>query len=155
MHKYFWGRQYLNREFFEQVIATMADRLHVVLARDRSSRRPIACAFNLLGKDALYGRYWGAREERPFLHFNVCYYEGIEFCIRRGLSLFEPGAGGEHKLARGFEPTLTESVHHLADRRLELAVRDFVEHERRALLDHIACEPSPLAPRGSSRTGAS
>ena len=115
----------------------MPDRLHVVLARDLGSGRPIAGAFNLLGPHALYGRYWGAREERPFLHFNVCYYEGVQLCIDRGLRLFEPGAGGEHKLARGFVPALTESVHHLADPRLDRAVRDFVSQERDALAAHV------------------
>jgi predicted N-acyltransferase len=138
VHKYYWGRQYLNRHFFEEVFATMPERLHVVLARDRASRRPLAGAFNLLGKYALYGRYWGAREERACLHFNVCYYEGIDYCIRRGLSLFEPGAGGEHKQARGFVPTLTDSVHYLADPRLDFAVRDFVGHEREALDAHVS-----------------
>jgi predicted N-acyltransferase len=108
-----------------------------VVARDRASGKPIAGAFNMVGGGALYGRYWGATEERPFLHFNVCYYKGIAECIERKLSLFEPGAGGEHKLARGFEPTLTHSVHHLVDRRLDTAVRDFVQREREGVRDHI------------------
>jgi uncharacterized protein len=149
VHKYYWGRQYLSRSFFEQVFASMPERLHVVLARDAGSRRPIAGALNLLGSRALYGRYWGACEERPMLHFNVCYYEGIEACIRRGLSLFEPGAGGEHKVARGFVPTLTHSLHHLSDPRLELVVRDFVERERQALREHVSSSKHSLrlAPR--------
>ena len=137
VNKYFYGRQYLNRAFFEELCARVPEAVLVVLARDRASRRPIAGAFNLLGKKALYGRYWGATEERPFLHFNVCYYEGIRECIARGLSLFEPGAGGEHKLARGFEPTVTHSAHHLVDRRLDAAVRDFVERERAAVYAHV------------------
>jgi uncharacterized protein len=136
--KYFWGRRYLNRAFFEEICSTMPDRILVVLARDQGSRRPVAGAFNLLGADALYGRYWGCREERPFLHFNVCYYRGIEECIARGLSTFEPGAGGEHKLARGFEPTLTHSVHWLGDPRLDAAVRDALRRERVAIERHLA-----------------
>jgi uncharacterized protein len=137
VQKFYWGRQYLNQKFFREVCARMPERIHVVLARDAASGRAIAGAFNLIGGGALYGRYWGAREERPFLHFNVCYYAGIEDAIRRGLRLFEPGAGGEHKLARGFEPTLTHSVHYLADRRFDRAVRDFVVHEREALTEHV------------------
>jgi uncharacterized protein len=137
--KYFWGRRYLNRAFFEIVMAAMPDRLHVVLARDGGSSRPIAGAFNLKGSRALYGRYWGtlADEERPFLHFNVCYYEGIEECTLSGLEMFEPGAGGEHKRARGFVPSLTYSAHHLADRRLDVVIRDFVEREREAVEAHV------------------
>jgi len=135
--RHFYGRRYLNREFFHEICSRMPKSVHVVLAKERASRRPIAGAFNLIGKTALYGRYWGAYEERPFLHFNVCYYQGIRDCIARGLDLFEPGAGGEHKLARGFEPTRTHSVHHLVDRRLNLAVEDFVRRERTAIDQHL------------------
>lgn len=131
--KHVWGRRYLKREFFEEVLSTMRDRLHVVVARERASRKPLAGAFNLLGGDALYGRYWGALAERAFLHFEVCFYRGIEDAIARKLSRFEPGAGGEHKLARGFEPTLTYSAHHLRDARLESAVRDFLDREEVAV----------------------
>jgi predicted N-acyltransferase len=137
VNKYYWGRQYLNRAFFEEIKTRLPEGVLVVLARERASRRPIAGAFNLLGKDAMYGRYWGAIEERPFLHFNVCYYRGIAECISRKLGFFEPGAGGEHKLPRGFEPTMTHSAHHLADGRLDRAVRDFVGRERSAVEAHI------------------
>ncbi len=137
VNKYHWGRQYLNRAFFEELCSRQPDDVMVVLARERASRRPIAGAFNLVGGGALYGRYWGATEERPFLHFNVCYYRGIAECIERKLSVFEPGAGGEHKLVRGFEPTLTHSVHHLVDRRLDAAVRDFVARERDSVCGHV------------------
>ncbi len=91
----------------------------------------------MLGKRALYGRYWGALEERPFLHFNVCFYRGIQECIARGLELFEPGAGGEHKLSRGFEPSLTYSAHSFQDKRLNAAVAEFLERERTAIAQHI------------------
>ncbi len=137
VEKFFYGKQYLNRAFFEQVCQTMPEQLHVVVASDAGSKKPIAGAFNLLGKHALYGRYWGALEERPFMHFNVCFYRGIQESIARGLALFEPGAGGEHKLARGFEPSLTYSAHAFQDRRLSAAVADFLERERRAIAQHL------------------
>ena len=137
VNKYYWGRQYLNRAFFEEICSRQPDDVLAVVARHGSSGKPIAGAFNLLGGGALYGRYWGAIEEHPFLHFNVCYYKGIAECIERKLSLFEPGAGGEHKLARGFEPTTTHSVHHLVDRRLDAAVRDFVQREREGVREHL------------------
>ncbi|MFZ5889719.1 MAG: GNAT family N-acetyltransferase [Myxococcota bacterium] len=135
--KFYWGRRYLNRNFFEEVLSRMRDRVHLVAARDRHSGRRIAGAFNLLGADTLYGRYWGALEERKFLHFEVCFYSGIDEAIRRRLVRFEPGAGGEHKLTRGFEPTETSSVHHLADARFERAVRDFLARESSALREQI------------------
>jgi hypothetical protein len=148
VNKYTWGRQYLNRAFFEELCSRQPDDLMIVLARDRATRKPIAGAFNLVGGGALYGRYWGATEERPFLHFNVCYYRGIAECIERKLSLFEPGAGGEHKLVRGFEPTLTHSVHHLVDRRLDAAVRDFVVRERERVCEHVGdYEKEPIVRR--------
>ncbi|HET9953748.1 MAG TPA: GNAT family N-acetyltransferase [Polyangiaceae bacterium] len=131
--KYFWGRRYLNRSFFEEVLTTLRDQVHLVVARDRGSRRRLAGAFNLLGSDALYGRYWGAIEDRNCLHFEVCFYSGVEDAIARGLKRFEPGAGGEHKLARGFVPTRTFSTHHYVDPRLELAVRDFLAREESAI----------------------
>ncbi len=136
--RFFWGRRYLNRAFFEEIAQRMPEQLHIVVARESSSRRPVAGAFNLLGKNALYGRYWGATEEYRFLHFNVCFYEGINDCIRRGLELFEPGAGGEHKLARGFEPTLTHSVHHLKHPVLARAVTQHLVEERQAIRAEVA-----------------
>jgi predicted N-acyltransferase len=108
-----------------------------VVVAERAGKR-LGGAFNFLGKDALYGRYWGATHEVPFLHFNVCFYFGIEECIRRGLTKFEPGAGGEHKVARGFEPTVTYSAHYLRSRPLDASVRDFLEREREAVSEHVA-----------------
>ena len=133
VERFYWGHQYLNREFFEEVVTTMPEQLHLVLARRKGTREPVAGAFNLLGKRALYGRYWGAREEHRFLHFNVCFYAGIAECIARGLEVFEPGAGGEHKLARGFEAALTHSVHHLRHPGLAKAVTDYLVRERHAI----------------------
>ena len=147
VERFYWGRQYLNREFFEEVMTTMPEQLHIVIARRRGTREPIAGAFNLLGKHTLYGRYWGAREEHKFLHFNVCFYAGIAECIERGLSVFEPGAGGEHKLARGFEPALTHSVHQLRHPILAKAVAEYLTRERHAIGLEIeeAEQNSPVA----------
>lgn len=136
VEKHYWGRQYLNRAFFHEVCARMGEHIHVVFARRRGQKKPIAGAFNLIDEHALYGRYWGAREELPFLHFHVCYYRGIEDAIQRKLEWFEPGAGGEHKLPRGFVPTLTHSTHVLLDPRLSAAVADHIQREREVLLDH-------------------
>jgi uncharacterized protein len=136
VEKFSWGRQYLCRELFEEVARTMPDELHVVVARQGG--KLVGGAFNLLGRDALYGRYWGALREIPFLHFNVCFYFGIEECIRRKLQKFEPGAGGEHKVVRGFEPTVTFSSHFLRQRELDRAVRDFLQRERAAVDEHVA-----------------
>jgi predicted N-acyltransferase len=127
--KFHWGRRYLNPQFFSDICERMPDNVEIVLAKNGAGR-PIAGAFNLAGAGVLYGRYWGAVEEHPFLHFNVCYYHSIEQCIERKLTRFEPGAGGEHKRARGFTPTLTRSVHHLVDPRLSGAIREYLERER-------------------------
>jgi len=136
VEKFSWGRQYLCRELFEEVAKTMPDELHIVVARQAG--RLVGGAFNFLGQDALYGRYWGATHEVPFLHFNVCFYYGIEECIRRGLKKFEPGAGGEHKIARGFEPTVTFSSHFLRHKQLDGAVHEFLAREREAVDEHVA-----------------
>lgn len=144
--KYFYGRRYLNREFFHEVTARMPDNVLAMLAFENGSRRPIAGAFNLVGPTALYGRYWGAYEERPFLHFNVCYYAGIELCIERGLGVFEPGAGGEHKHSRGFESTITHSLHYVHDRRLRGAIAQFLEHERSSLEEWVENEKPLFKP---------
>lgn len=142
--KFPWGRRYLCREFFEEVLATMPEALHVVIAKERGSGKRLGGAFNLLGKNALYGRYWGGLADVPFLHFNVCFYAGIEDAIRRGLALFEPGAGGEHKLSRGFEPAITHSAHLLPDPKLSLAIEDYLRRERSAVRSEVAGAPSVL-----------
>lgn len=146
--KYYWGRRYLNRAFFEEICARLPDGVLLVVARERGNRRPIGGAFNLISGNAMYGRYWGAREDRAFLHFNVCYYRGIAECIEQKLAVFEPGAGGEHKLSRGFEPTVTHSLHHLRDPRLDAVIRDFVRRERAAVLEHVqGYEADPVLKR--------
>ena len=151
VERFYWGRQYLNREFFEEVVSKMPERLHLVLARRKGTREPVAGAFNLLGKQTLYGRYWGATEEHRFLHFNVCFYAGIAECITRGLAVFEPGAGGEHKLARGFEPALTRSLHRLRHPQLANAVAEYLVRERHAIGAEVeeAERNSLLRPRGA------
>ena len=123
-----WGRPYLNRRFFSLIGASMPERILLVMARRNG--RYIAGALNLIGDDALYGRNWGAIEEHPFLHFEVCYYQAIDFAIERGLARVEAGAQGEHKLARGYRPSLTYSVHDIADPRLARAIADYLRQER-------------------------
>ena len=131
-----WGRPYLSREFFDRVGAAMASRILLVMAK--RAGRWVAGAINFIGDDALYGRNWGAIEERPFLHFEICYYQAIEFAIRRGLKRVEAGAQGEHKLARGYRPVPTFSAHEFADRRFQRAVADYLTRERAAVDDTIA-----------------
>ena len=123
-----WGRPYLTRDFFTRVGATMAD--HILLVMARRNGRWIAGAINFIGADALYGRNWGAIEEHPFLHFEICYYQAIQFAIARGLGRVEAGAQGEHKLARGYLPVTTYSAHDIADPHLARAIADYLDHER-------------------------
>jgi predicted N-acyltransferase len=131
-----WGRPYLTRAFFDLIGATLADRVLLVMAR--RAGRYIAGAINFIGDDALYGRNWGAVEHHPFLHFEVCYYQAIDFALARGLRRIEAGAQGEHKLARGYRPTLTYSAHEFADARLARAIADYLGHERVAVDRTIA-----------------
>lgn len=130
-----WGRPYLTRRFFSLLGERMADRL--VLALALRDGRPIAGALNLLGADALYGRYWGAVEDVPFLHFELCYYQAIEEAIARGLSTVEAGAQGEHKLARGYRPVPTCSAHFIPDPSFRRAVADYLAQEREAVAGEI------------------
>lgn len=130
-----WGRLYLNPRFFE--LASERFRHRLVFAVALRDRRPIAGAFNVQKGDALYGRYWGASESVRHLHFAVCYYAGIEFCIERGLARFEPGAGGNYKQVRGFDAQPTRSAHFLAEPRLARAVAHHLESERDETRDAI------------------
>jgi uncharacterized protein len=131
-----WGRPYLTRDFFNWIDKTLAERVLLVMARRNG--RYIAGAINFIGDDALYGRNWGAIEDHPFLHFEVCYYQAIDFALSRGLRRIEAGAQGEHKLARGYRPTLTYSAHEFADARLSRAIADYLGHEREAVDRTIA-----------------
>jgi predicted N-acyltransferase len=131
-----WGMRFVNRGFYERVIRGLPDAVEVVEARREG--KLVAMAFNLASPGVLYGRYWGCVEDHPFLHFNVALYHSIDECIRRGVQRFEGGAGGEHKLSRGFEPTETWSAHHFLDQRLDQAVRRHLEGERNDRLEALA-----------------
>lgn len=122
-----WGRPYLTRAFFSQLGATMGERVLLMLAY--RGEEPVAGALNLIGSDCLYGRYWGASEDIPFLHFELCYYQAIEWAIAHGKARVEAGAQGSHKLARGYRPVATVSAHYLPNEGFRAAVADFVVRE--------------------------
>jgi uncharacterized protein len=149
-----WGQPYLNRAFFTALGEAMADRCLLIFARREG--RLIAGALNMIGGDCLYGRYWGAIEQHPCLHFEVCYYQAIDFAIKHKLGRVEAGAQGEHKLARGYMPTITNSVHWIADPGLRKAIARYLVQEREAIAE--MCEqyaqagpfrktPEPADPR--------
>ncbi len=125
-----WGQAYLNRKFFQLLGERMADRVMLVMAKRDGDI--IAGALNLVGGDALYGRYWGCKEDIRYLHFEVCYHQAIDAAIELGLARVEAGAQGEHKIARGYVPVLTHSAHFIPDPGFRKAVAQFLEHERRA-----------------------
>jgi predicted N-acyltransferase len=130
-----WGQPYLTRRFFTLLGERMADRVLLILAyRDDV---PIAGALNMIGADTLYGRYWGAIEDVPFLHFELCYYQAIDAAISRGLARVEAGAQGEHKLARGYEPATTYSAHYIPHAGFRRAVAQYLEAERDAIAHNV------------------
>jgi predicted N-acyltransferase len=131
---------YLNLDFFKRIAASMPERLMLKLAR--MGPAPIAVAIFFVGSDALYGRYWGAGGNFHSLHFETCYYQGIEYCIERKLQRFEPGTQGEHKVPRGFVPTLMSSAHFVADPRFANAIRDFAAREARSVDRYAAAVQS-------------
>ena len=122
---------YLNLDFFKRIAAALPDKIMLKIARHGAE--PIAVAIFFVSEDALYGRYWGAGGNFHSLHFEACYYQGIEFCIDKGLRHFEPGTQGEHKVPRGFVPTLTSSMHDIVDPRFAAAIRDFAAREARGV----------------------
>ncbi len=130
-----WGHPYLTRDFFSRVGASMADQILLVMAR--RGGRAIAGALNFFGDGVLYGRNWGCSEFVPFLHFETCYYQAIEFAIQRGLKTVEAGAQGAHKLLRGYLPVPTYSAHYIAHPGLRRAVDDYLMRERAAVAAHI------------------
>ena len=139
MHRFYlatldgkWGVPYLNRAFFDEVFKTMKDRTLLVLARDVAGL-PLAGALFFLKDRSLFGRYWGAAQQRRNLHFELCYYQAIDFAIGQGINLLEAGAQGEHKLARGFLPALTYSAHKIRDPAFERAIREYIESEKQVL----------------------
>ncbi len=144
-----WGRPYLNRLFFSLLGERMADRVLLVMAR--RGGRWIAGALNLIGDDCLYGRNWGCTEDVPFLHFELCYYQAIEWAIARGLARVEAGAQGQHKIARGYLPAPVYSAHYIAHSGLRAAVEDFLIREREAVsgeMEWLAEEYSPFRHEG-------
>lgn len=138
-----WGRPYLNRRFFSLLGERMADRVLLVMAVREG--RYIAGALNLIGAHTLYGRYWGALEEHPFLHFEICYHQAVDYAIAHHLAVVEAGAQGEHKLARGYLPVETHSAHFIADPALRRAVAHYLDHER-AQMTQIGAELAELGP---------
>jgi predicted N-acyltransferase len=137
-----WGSPYLNREFFDLIHQRMADKVWLALAKQDG--RYIAAALNFIGSEALYGRYWGRLASTPFLHFELCYHQAIDFAIAHGLSRIEAGAQGEHKLARGYRPRPVHSMHHIPDENFRRAVSDYLEYERDAVLADIAAQQAEL-----------
>jgi uncharacterized protein len=135
--KYFYGRRYLKKKFFDLVRTRFANRLAWVVARDQKGKI-VASAFNVKKGDTLYGRYWGTVVDLPFLHFNVCYYHGVDQAIREGLMHFNPGAGGEHKRVRGFVPTKTFSAHHIENARFRAIIEAHLARERAAIDEYVA-----------------
>lgn len=130
-----WGTPYLTRRFFDIAQETLRDDMLLVLAiRDG---QPVAGALNFIGRDALYGRYWGTIEDHPCLHFEICYYQALDFAIAHGLSRVEAGAQGAHKLARGYLPVTTHSLHWVADKGFARAIGEYLEAERRAIDEEI------------------
>jgi uncharacterized protein len=123
-----WGRPYLTRPFFSLIGQTMGDRILLVMAK--RSGRWIAGAINFIGSHALFGRHWGAIEHHPFLHFELCYYQAVDFAIANKLARVEAGAQGEHKIARGYMPTTTYSAHYIADPALRRGIYDYLKRER-------------------------
>jgi predicted N-acyltransferase len=130
-----WGNPYLTREFFSRIGQSMPEQILLVMAR--SGGRYIAGALNLLGEGVLFGRNWGCIEFVPFLHFETCYYQAIDFAIARGLRKVEAGAQGEHKLLRGYQPVATYSAHFIAHAGLRRAVADYLQAEREAIAENI------------------
>lgn len=131
-----WGSAYLTEKFWPLMADRLGDR--VVLMVAEKDGEPVACALNLIGADTLYGRNWGALVEAPFLHFELCYYQAIDFAIANGLSRVEAGAQGEHKIQRGYLPVATHSAHWIEHRGLRAAIADFLARERMAMAENMA-----------------
>jgi predicted N-acyltransferase len=126
-----WGRPYLTRPFFSLIGERMADRIVLVMAK--KGGRHVAGALNFIGDDCLYGRQWGCTQEIPFLHFELCYHQAIDIACQRGLARVEAGAQGAHKVARGYRPVLTRSMHWIRDQRFRAAIADYLRRERPAV----------------------
>jgi hypothetical protein len=142
-----WGRPYLTRHFFELLHERQRDDVLLVMAEREG--RWIAGALNLIGRDTLFGRYWGCTEDHPFLHFETCYYQAIDYAIQHGLGAVEAGAQGGHKIARGYVPVTTRSLHWIGHAGLRDAVARYLEAEREA----VAHESTALADLAPFRKG--
>ena len=142
-----WGRPYLTRSFYSLIGETMRDKVLLVMAKRNG--RYIAGAINFIGSDTLFGRHWGCIEQHPFLHFEVCYYQAIQYAIEHRLRRVEAGAGGSHKVTRGYMPMTTYSAHYIADPRFRAAIADFLAHER----VHVAAEIEDYAEAAPFRKG--
>ncbi|MBL4800824.1 MAG: N-acetyltransferase [Emcibacter sp.] len=129
-----WGQAYLNREFFSLLSEKLSDRILLIMCK--RNNKYIAGAMNLISDDTLYGRYWGAIEDHRYLHFEVCYYQAIDYAIKHGLKKVEAGAQGDHKLARGYLPTSTHSAHWITNPSFRDAIANFLTHEREAILQN-------------------
>lgn len=130
-----WGQPYLTRAFFDIAARELADDVLLILAA--RGGRPVAGAMNLIGRDTLYGRYWGALEHIPMMHFELCYYQAIDWALAHGLTRVEAGAQGEHKIARGYRPVICHSLHWIAEERFREAVADYLERERQAVDEEV------------------
>jgi uncharacterized protein len=130
-----WGTPYLTRRFFDRAQQTLRDDMLLVMAE--RDGRPVAGALNFVGRETLFGRYWGCTEHHPFLHFELCYYRAIDFAIAQGMKRVEAGAQGEHKLARGYMPVATHSLHWIADPGFRDAIASYLEAERAAVDQEI------------------
>ena len=130
-----WGYATLSLDFFKQLGQTMPDDVVLVFARHEG--KDVACAFNIKGQHTLYGRHWGCNADYHSLHFEACYYQGLDYCIEHGLQYFEPGAQGEHKISRGFLPTATWSAHWIAHPEFNNAISAFVRHEQKEMEAYI------------------
>jgi predicted N-acyltransferase len=138
-----WGSAYLTRRFFPMLSERLGDRVVLMMAYD--GQTPVAAALNLMGRDALYGRNWGCQGDWPFLHFELCYYQAIDFAIAHKLPRVEAGAQGEHKIQRGYLPVPTYSAHWITHPGLRRAIGNFLAEERPAILQHME-ELASLSP---------
>ena len=141
------GSPYLTREFYSLVGEKMRD--HILLVMAKRNRRWIAGAINFIGSETLFGRHWGAIEHHPFLHFELCYYQAIQYAIEHKLTRVEAGAQGEHKISRGYMPTTTYSAHYILDPALRRAIEDFLKRERA----YVAAPGAELAEATPFRKG--
>lgn len=130
-----WGRPYLTRQFFELIGGRLGDAVLLFLACRGS--QPVAGALNFVGSDSLYGRYWGCTEEVPFLHFELCYYQAVDWAIEHRLSSVQAGAQGEHKVARGYEPVTTKSAHFVPNPSFRSAIAEFLGAERESVAAEV------------------